>query len=91
VSLVGFAFSETALRYLETVPHKYRNQIIKRAKALLQNSYPQGCKRLQGVTTSLGEPVHRERSGDYRILYVVRTKPPEVIILNIGHRKDVYT
>ena len=32
----------------------------------------------------------RERSGDYRILYIVRTKPAEVIILDIADRKDVY-
>jgi len=31
-----------------------------------------------------------ERSGDYRILYVVRKNPGEVIVLDIDNRKDVY-
>ncbi len=90
MTLVGISFSEASLEFLETVPHKARRQIIKKAKALLHDPYPQGCKRLQGVTTSMGEPVHRERSGDYRILYVVRKNPHEVVILDIDHRKDVY-
>ena len=34
--------------------------------------------------------MYRERSGDYRILYVVRSNPAEVMILDIDNRKDVY-
>lgn len=70
--LIGFAFSEASLKFLEAVQPKIR------------------AKKLQGVTTSADEPVYRERSGDYRILYVVRENPHEVVILDIGHRKDVY-
>lgn len=88
--LSGLAFADPALDFLETVPHKMRAQIVKKAKALLINPFPVGCKRLQGITTAMGEPVHRERSGDYRILYVVRKKPDEVIILDIDNRKDIY-
>jgi mRNA-degrading endonuclease RelE of RelBE toxin-antitoxin system len=33
-------------------------------------------------------PVYRVRQGDYRILYSVR--PIIIVILDIGHRKDVY-
>jgi mRNA interferase RelE/StbE len=36
------------------------------------------------------EPVYRIRSGDYRVVYAVRSDPNEVVILDIGHRKDVY-
>ena len=36
------------------------------------------------------ESVYRVRSGDYRILYLVRTNYGEVVVLDIGHRKDVY-
>jgi mRNA-degrading endonuclease RelE of RelBE toxin-antitoxin system len=88
--LTGLAFSESSLDFLGTIPHKIRAQIIKKAKALLIDPFPVGCKRLKGVTTVKGEPVHRERSGDYRILYVKRTNPDEVVILDIDNRKDVY-
>lgn len=88
--LIGFAFTTAALDFLTTVPHKTRSQIIKKAKALQLAPHPSGSKKLQGVETDSGEPVYRERSGDYRILYVVRTNPHEVMVLDIDHRKDVY-
>jgi mRNA-degrading endonuclease RelE of RelBE toxin-antitoxin system len=52
------------------------------------NPYADGTKKLKGVTSDDGESVYRERSGDYRILYVVREV--EVVVLDIDHRKDVY-
>jgi len=90
VAFVGFAFTETALDFLDSLPPKIRRQVIKKAKALHGNPHPQGSKKLKDVQTPEGDPVYRERSGDYRILYVVRQNPAEVIILDIDNRKDVY-
>lgn len=87
---IGFALTTPALDFLETLPPKLRKQVIKRAKALHTNPHPQGSKKLHDVLTDDGDPVYRERSGDYRILYVVRSNPSEVLILDINHRKDVY-
>lgn len=90
MELIGLSFSGAALDYLATVPPKFRSQIVKKAKALMLNPCPQGSKQLQGIVTELGEPVRRERSGDYRILYVLRNDPNQVVILDIDHRKDIY-
>ena len=87
---VGFAFSPSALDFLTTLPPKLRRQVIKKSRALHTAPFPQGCKKLQDIETSEGEAVWRERSGDYRILYVVRDNPAEIIIMHIDHRKDVY-
>lgn len=88
--LFGFSVSQSALSFLESIPHKQRSQVIKKAKALIVNPHPQGSKKLQGITSSLGEAVYRERSGDYRILYVVRSSPSQVVVIDIDHRKDIY-
>lgn len=88
--LVGFAFSKAALDFLETIPPKFRAQVVKKARALTFDPRPEGHKQLKGITTADGEPVLRERSGDYRILYVVRSNPQQVVILDVDHRKDVY-
>ena len=87
-ALYGFAYSEGALEYLETiVPVKIRGQIKRRIEALAANPTPPGCKKLIGVAD--GEhSVYRVRQGDYRILYSVR--PIIIVVLDIGHRKDVY-
>ena len=86
--LMGFAFTKAALKYLETLPPKLRRQVTQKARALHADPHPVGSKKLQGEETDEGEPIYRERSGDYRILYLVRVD--EVVILDIDHRKDVY-
>jgi mRNA-degrading endonuclease RelE of RelBE toxin-antitoxin system len=81
-SLYGFAFTESALKYLETtMPVKIRGQIKRRIEALAANPTPSGSKKLHGVTDG-GHPVYRVRQGDYRILYSVR--PIIIVILDIG-------
>ena len=88
--LVALAFADCALNNLETIPHKFRVQIIKKAKALIIFPRPKGYIQLKDKKSAAGEPIYRIRSGDYRILYVVRTNPNEVVILDIDDRKDVY-
>jgi mRNA interferase RelE/StbE len=88
--LRGFAFSKAALDFVATIPPKVRQQVLRKARALQHDPFPQGHKRLKGVHAVEGDAVFRERSGDYRILYVVRDNPNEVLIIDIDHRKDVY-
>jgi mRNA interferase RelE/StbE len=87
--LYGFAYAEAALAYLETVPAKFRGQIKRRVEALAADPTPTGCKQLQGVKDGT-YPVYRVRQGDYRILYSVRNSPHQIVVLDIGNRKDVY-
>ena len=87
-ALFGLGFSDGATRYLDNMPSgKIRAQLAKKAKSLIHNPHPPGCKKLKGMEDG-DEQVWRIRSGDYRILYVVREI--EVIVLDIDNRKDVY-
>lgn len=89
-ALYGFAYTEAALKYLETVvPIKVRGQIKRRIELLASNPTPPGSKKVRGVMDG-DDPVRRVRQGDYRILYVVRSNPSQIVVLDIGHRKDVY-
>lgn len=83
----GFAYDPHALDYLRSLPKKFRGQIVGKIKQLAFNPYPPTCKALQGMADG-EEKVYRIRSGDYRILYVVRGNI--VVVLDIGHRKDIY-
>lgn len=83
----GFAYNSHALDYLKTVPKKIRGQIIAKIKQLANDPHPPTSKVIQGMSDG-EERVYRIRSGDYRILYVVRGII--VCILDIDHRKDVY-
>ena len=88
--LLGLVITKPALKNLAAIPLKSRVQIIKKAKALILDPHPSRSKKLAGVTTEGREPIYRQRSGDYRILYIVRNNPNEVIVLDIDNRKDVY-
>jgi mRNA interferase RelE/StbE len=86
--LFGLAFSSAATEFLDRMPSgKIRAQLAKKAKTLILDPHPSGCKKLKGPRDT-SESVWRIRSGDYRILYVVRDI--EVIVLDIGNRKDIY-
>lgn len=87
-SLFGLAIGPAAAAFLDDLPPgKIRRQLAKKVKTLIINPYPPGCKKLKGVMDG-DDPVWRIRSGDYRILYVVREL--EVLVLDIGDRKDIY-
>lgn len=85
---LNLAFTEDALLAVEGLPRKIRLQVVSKIQSLELDPHPPGSKKLVGVEDSLGRPVYRERSGDYRILYVVQDL--ELLILDVGHRKDVY-
>ncbi len=87
-ALYGFAYTEAALVYLERLPSKkIRRQIKSKIELLSANPTPPTCTKLKGITDDWN-PIYRMRSGDYRILYVIRK--PVIVILDIGDRKDVY-
>jgi mRNA interferase RelE/StbE len=47
--------------------------------------------RPSGATELKGRPgVLRIRAGDYRILYEIRDSQLIVLIINIGHRREIY-
>jgi mRNA interferase RelE/StbE len=59
--------------------------IIKAAIAeLANNPRPYGYKKLKG------EDAYRIRVGDYRIIYEINDDIILIIVVSVGHRKDVY-
>jgi mRNA interferase RelE/StbE len=82
------AFRPEAVDFMDNPPSKkIRAQVNEKIMTLVNNPYPSGCKKLRGIIDG-EDAVWRIRSGDYRILYVVREG--EIIILDIGDRKDIY-
>ena len=89
-ALYGFAYTEAALQFLEKGANpKVRKQIRNRIEKLAKDPIPRGSKKLENVFDGEYE-VRRVRQGKYRILYSVRNSPDRIVILDIGHRKDVY-
>ena len=85
-----FKYTRQALRGLKAVePLKMRLRIQGRIEKLAKKSIPAGAKKLSGVEHD-GDAVHRLRIGDYRVLYVAKENPGEIIVLDVGHRRNVY-
>lgn len=79
-------FSHLSLKSLKKVPKEDSRKILRKIEALQVDPFPCNVyKKIQGE-----ENLYRIRSGDYRILYRVIDSKVIILILTIGHRKDIY-
>ena len=59
-------------------------RINKKLTQLSNNPYGQNSQKLEGGKG------YRIRIGDYRVVYLVNKESQIILIIKIGHRKDVY-
>jgi len=59
--------------------------IVRKLRELEQDPRPAGYKRVQGY-----KDFYRVRCVDYRIVYTIRDTQLLVLVIQIGHRRDVY-
>jgi len=84
---VAFAvvFKPAAVRDLRKLPEDIRRRVAARIDALAGDPRPHGAEALQG------EPdLYRLRVGDFRIIYRVEAKALVILVVRIGHRRDIY-
>ena len=75
----------SAVKEIEAIPQKKeRQRIIRRIGQLADNPRPPGSKQLSGHDR------YRIRQGVYRIVYAVDDIEIVVVVVKVGHRKDVY-
>lgn len=77
--------SNRAKRDLAALSADLQTRIVTALRKLEENPRPSGVEKLKGE-----ENAYRLRVGDYRILYEVHDKRLLVLIVKIGHRRDVY-
>lgn len=78
--------SESAEKFLDKIPKKDRLRIIEKIDNLSDEPMPLGSIKLQGQKNSL----YRIRSGDYRVVYSIKKDVLIVLVVEIGHRREVY-
>ncbi len=69
------------------LPKKDKERIIEKINLLATNPKPADCKKLQGHKKP---PLYRVRVGDWRIIYTVEDSILLVLVIEVGHRKEVY-
>ncbi len=75
----------SAAKELDSLPRKKdRQRIVDRIRRLAENPRPPGCQKLSGRN------LYRIRQGVYRIIYSIQDEKLVVLIVKVGHRKEVY-
>lgn len=77
--------SEAAKDFLKTISKADAKRIGKKIDNLVENPRPNGVEKLSGE-----ENIYRIRSGDYRVIYQIEDKILYILVLKVGHRKEVY-
>ena len=78
-------FTTSALREFRALDAQLQRRLTAKITQLCEDPFPSGVKKLQG------EPDHfRIRVGDYRIIYRVDGRRVVIVIVQIGHRREVY-
>ena len=79
-------YEPEALESLANVPLKIQTRIVKKLDWLVENF--DNINPL-GLTGDLAE-FYKLRVGDYRVIYELSDIGDEIIIVKLGHRRDVY-
>ena len=77
--------TRTAEKQFRKIAKRDRNRVVDAISSLADRPRPHGARKLQGY-----DDVYRIRVGKYRIVYEVFDDRVVVIVLKVGHRKDIY-
>ncbi|MBA7596012.1 hypothetical protein ES703_02981 [subsurface metagenome] len=77
-------WDKKALDFFNKLQPVLCRRIFKKIGELRQDPFSKDIKRLKG------EKAFRLRIGDYRVIFDINIKNRVIIILRLGHRKNIY-
>ena len=83
--LYSIQFTSRASKDFIALPQSIQLRFEEKIEGLSKNPKPQGVQKLKGE-----EHLYRIRVGDYRLVYKIRDSILLILILKIGHRKEIY-
>ncbi len=78
-------FARAAKRQFDKLPRDVQERLRPHVDGLATDPRPHGYKKLTGETD-----LYRIRIGDYRLIYQIREGQLLVLVVKVGHRRDVY-
>ena len=76
--------SRTATKALKKLPKQVSARIFEQIRKLALNPRPNGVKKLTGHS------LYRIRVCEYRVIYDIHDGKLTVLIVDVGHRKEIY-
>ena len=72
-------------KQLKRLPADWATRIRKQILLLADDPRPPGSKKIQGAHS-----IYRIRIGNYRVIYDVSDRELTVLIVKVGHRREIY-
>lgn len=76
---------QKAQKEFDNLPIHVQERLEKKIDNLAQNPRPQGAIKLTNE-----DNLYRIRAGDYRVIYQIQDKILLILVVKIGHRREVY-
>ena len=75
----------SAAKTLKKIPKASRKRIVEKIDSLAEGPPNPDTTKMKG-----NNPFHKVRVGDYRIVYEIQEGVLMILVVKIGHRKDIY-
>ena len=75
----------SAAKALKKIPKANRKSIVDKIDSLAESPPNPDTTKMKG-----NNPFHKVRVGDYRIVYEIQEDVFVILVVKIGHRKDIY-
>jgi mRNA interferase RelE/StbE len=75
----------SAAKAIKKIPKPDRRRISEKIDSLSEDLPNPETTKMKG-----DNPFHRIRVGDYRIVYEIQNEILVILIVKVGHRKDIY-
>lgn len=79
-------FTSAAARKVRRLDPPIRRRLLAGIAGLAVDPRPDGVRKLSGADNAW-----RIRIGDYRVIYEIHDGTLEVLVVDLGHRREVYT
>ena len=77
-------FRKSVAKDLRRIPNQDVRRILATVDSLSEEPRPSGIEKLSG------QEKYRARQGNYRIIYEIKDDEVVVVVVKVGHRRDVY-
>ncbi|WP_068400769.1 type II toxin-antitoxin system RelE family toxin [Kribbia dieselivorans] len=81
----AISYVPSAAKVIRKLDKQMARRLLDAIESLARDPRPSGCIQLKG-----GDGEFRIRVGDYRIVYDIQDDELVVLVLRVGHRREVY-